>query len=133
MAGRRRLLAAQQKEELDLLLKLMPFLTTITQKMWLLVVVLKQDLWAPQQDEVVKHYRDGAWGAKMNELVKALDPKLFDLQTAYASLHIQNYTTKGGRETLKRNAAGYDAVRQRESLVSLFQKFDLLQEWEEKT
>lgn len=127
------LLAEQRKEELDLLDKLLPTLLAVTRKLWVLVVVLKQDLWSRQQDEVVRHYRDGAWGTKMNEVVAALDPKLFFLHTAYACLHIQNYTTRGGHQTLTKNAAGYDAIRQRQSLEDLFRAFDTLREWEGKS
>ena len=105
----------------------------MTHKFWVLVVVLKQDVWSSKQDAVVQFYRDGEWGKKMNELLGGLDPKLFYLHTVFASLFIQNYTTRGGRETPKKNAAGYDSVRQRQSLEELFRALDALSEWEEKS
>jgi hypothetical protein len=127
-----KLLAAQQNEEIVLLDKLVPVLKTVTSKLWVLVVVLKQDIWTSQQADVVRYYQDGAWGTRMNDLRKSLEGKPFYLHTVYACLQIQNYTTRGGRETLKKNTAGYDAVRQRESLTELLQAFDALREWEEK-
>lgn len=127
-----KLLATQLKEEIDLLDKLIPSLKAVTGKLWVLVVVLKQDLWASQQTDVVRYYQEGAWGTRMNEVRKAMEGKPFYLHTVYACLHIQNYITSGGRETLKKNIAGYDAVRQRESLATLFQAFDALREWEER-
>jgi hypothetical protein len=126
------LLVSQRQEELDLLDKLIPSLNAITQRMWLLVVVLKQDLWSSQQATVKRHYEDGAWGVKMNQVVSAHNSNLLCQRTAYASLHIQNYTTRGGRDTLKKNTAGYDATRQRQSLVELFQVIDALREWEDQ-
>jgi hypothetical protein len=128
------LLEEQRKEELELLDRLLPVFKAITHKFWILVIVLKEDLWSGrrERDAAVKHYRDGPWGARMNELLKSVNPERFYLHTAYASLHIQNFTTRGGRETLKRNVAGYDAVRQRQSLEELFKAFDALREWEAK-
>lgn len=127
-----KLVAEQRQEETALLDKLLPSLKAVNGKLWVLVVVLKQDLWVSEQSEVVRHYQEGEWGSRMNEVRKALDGKPFYLHTVYACLHIQNYTTRGGRETLKKNTAGYDAVRQRESLAELLQAFDALRKWEEK-
>ena len=111
--------------------KLVPSLKAVTGKMWVLVVVLKQDLWVSEQAEAKQFYERGDWGSRMNEVRKALDGNLFDLHTVYACLHIQNYTTRGG-EMLKKNTAGYDAVRQRESFAELLQAFDTLRKWEEQ-
>jgi hypothetical protein len=126
-----KLVAEQRQEEIALLDKLIPSLKATTSKLWVLVVVLKQDLWVSEQAAVARHYQEGAWAVRMNEVRKALDGKPFYLHTAYACLHIQNYTTRGG-ETLKKNMAGYDAMRQRQTLAELFQAFDALREWEEK-
>lgn len=123
--------ATQLQEELDLLDVLAPAVKAVGRRMWVLVVVLKQDLWAREQDRVARHYRDGAWGTKMAEAVAAGSDRLF-AHTVFASLHIQNYTTKNGRETLRKNAAGYDAVRQRQSLEELFAAFDALRDWESR-
>jgi signal recognition particle receptor subunit beta len=128
-----KLVAAQRQEEIDLLDKLLPSLKAVTSKLWVLVVVLKQDLWVSQQADVVRHYHEGEWGTRMNEVRKSLDGKPFYLHTIYACLHIQNYTTRGGREVLKKNTPGYDAVRQRESLAELLEALDALREWEEKS
>lgn len=124
------LLAAHRQEEIALLDKLLPVLKAVTGKLWVLVVVLKQDLWVADQADVVRFYQDGDWGTRMNEVRKALDGKPFYLHTAYSCLHIQNYTTGGGAEVLKRNTAGYDAARQRKSLAALFEAFDALRNWE---
>jgi hypothetical protein len=124
--------AAHLREEFTLLDRLAPSLKAITRRTWVLVVVLKQDLWCREQDAVVRHYRDGEWGVKVGEIADGVDPMLLFWHTTYASLHIQNYTTLGGRETLRKNAAGYDAVRQRQSLEELFRAFDALRGWEER-
>lgn len=126
----RDLLEFQREEEIEILSSVLPFIKAATQKLWVLVVVLKQDLWAPQQEIVVKHYRDGEWGKRLAELHSVVESKLIYLDTLFASLHIQNLTTRGGRQILKKNAAGFDAIRQRQSLKALFQALDALLEWE---
>lgn len=126
-----KLVAEQRQEELALLDKLLPSLKAVTGKLWVLVVVLKQDLWVRDQAEVRRFYSEGEWGRRISEVQKALDGKPFYMHTVYACLHIQNYTTAGGRQTLKENTAGYDAVRQRASLAELLQAFDALRKWEE--
>ena len=126
----RDLLEFQREEEIEILSSVLPFIKAATQKLWVLVVVLKQDLWAPQQEIAVKHYRDGEWGKRLAELHSVVESKLIYLDTLFASLHIQNLTTRGGRQILKKNAAGFDAIRQRQSLKALFQALDALLEWE---
>jgi hypothetical protein len=124
------LIATQIQEELDLLDKLIPTLKAITQKLWFLVVVLKQDLWAPKTAGVIEHYERGAWGQKLQDVTATVDRSRFHTLTAYACLHIQNWTTKGGRDTLKKNTAGYDATRQRQSIHELLAIIDTVREWE---
>ncbi|MBY0459011.1 MAG: hypothetical protein K2V38_16870, partial [Gemmataceae bacterium] len=126
-----KLVAEQRQEELAILDKLVPSLKAVNGKLWVLVVVLKQDLWTSEQTEVVRFYQEGAWGSRMAEVQKALDGKPFYLRTVFASLHIQNFTTRGG-EVLKKNTPGYDATRQRQSLVELLEVFDALRNWEER-
>jgi len=128
-----KLLTAHRKEELDLLTKLLPYLKTVAEKLWVLVVVLKQDLWVTDQSRVEDYYeRSGPWSVLMNDLRKAMSGKPFWLHTVYSCLHIQNYTTKDGSEIIKRNTAGYDAVSQRKALTGLLEVFDALRAWEEQ-
>ena len=126
----RDLLEFQRREEIEILARVLPFIKAATQKLWVLVIVLKQDLWAPQQEIVVKHYRDGEWGKRIAELHSVVESKQFYLDTLFASLHIQNLTTRGGRQILKKNAAGFDAIRQRQSLKALFRALDAVLVWE---
>ncbi len=128
-----RLLAEQRQSELDLLDRLVPLLQAARRKTWVLVVVLKEDVWADKRAEVVQHYTgQGTWATKLTGLTAARPDDTLFLHTVFASLHIQNYATTGG-EVLKRNVAGYDAVRQRKSVEDLARILDAVREWEGRT
>lgn len=128
-----KLLTAHRQEELDLLKKLVPSLMKVAGKLWVLVVVLKQDLWETDQARVEDFYAgQGEWSLLLNDVRKVMDAKTFSLHTTYSCLHIQNYTTSNGRETIKKNVAGYDSVSQRQALTELLEVFDALRDWEEQ-
>jgi hypothetical protein len=103
----------------------------VTERVWVLVVVLKEDIWAGERATVVRHYTEGEWGKRVAPVVAQAGGRLF-LQTVFASLHAQNYTTRGG-EMLRKTCAGYDSTRQRRSVEELARAFDSLTEWEERT
>jgi hypothetical protein len=124
-------LAAGRKEELRVFEYLRPALESISGRLWILVVVTKEDLWWPDRANVRNHYEgtDGPWQAILDAVRVA--NKNLELRTivAYLSLVINNLTTAEG-ETLIKNAEGYDQRLQVNSQRHLLEVLDGLREWE---
>lgn len=122
-------LAAQRDDELAVLRQLTPHLQASRGRLWLLSVVTKQDLWWPQQTQVEEYYRDGDYGATVQQLVSTKGGRDFRHELAYASLIINNFVT-GRQERLRPNAEGYDHNEQVKSVRHLFQIAEALMSWE---
>jgi hypothetical protein len=121
--------AEQRAEELAIQNELAPHLIASKGKLWMLTLVTKQDLWWPERDDVVKHYRDGEYGNRTKNIVDQRGSALFRHELALTSLVISNFTTGAG-EQLKPNAGGYDQKLQVESLRRMFEIIEKLRQWE---
>lgn len=122
-------LQENRAEEVEVLRQLIPHLKVNKGKVWLLTLVSKQDLWWPDRDEVEKHYREGAYGAQIQDLQAHLGQHHFRHEFAFASLVISNFNTGVG-ERLAENVGGYDHPLQVKSLRRLFEVVEALKNWE---
>ncbi len=122
----------RRREEITILKELSDCVKLATAPMWLLTIITKQDLWWPQREDAEEHYRNGPYGRAIDKLVQAKDGASFRHELAFASLRISNFQTKEG-ELLCTNTAGYDEERQFESVKALFNAFESLRNWEERT
>ncbi|HEX3148354.1 MAG TPA: hypothetical protein VHR66_09745 [Gemmataceae bacterium] len=125
------LLSAGRADEMEALLRLLPAVRLCKNKVWLLTVVGKQDLWWPDQAEVDRHYREGEYAVAIAEALGSSDPRKCQRELAFTSLVISNFTTLSG-EKLKLNASGYDQAHQIQSLRRLLETVDALRQWEER-
>jgi hypothetical protein len=117
-------------DELNVVRKLAPHVQQCKEKLWVITVVAKQDLWWPVRDQVSRYYSHGPYESEMAAMFAQHDPLRRRHETAFASLLISNFRDGEG-ELLQANAAGYDHKEQVDSLRRLFEKvFDLV-EWEQ--
>lgn len=121
--------AEERSEELEVLKRLLPSFQIAKGKLWLLTVVVKQDLWWPEKDDVERHYRDGPYGQLVTAETAKLSPAMFRHELVFASLAISNFRT-AKNELLVPNAKGYDQREQVRSLRKLFETVDALRKWE---
>ena len=119
----------RQTEEVKILQHLIATLQVVPNKMWLITVVVKQDLWWPKRQVVEKHYQSGQYGDLIQELLQRHDPHRFRHDLVFASLVIANLVTTQN-ERLKANAEGYDHQLQVHSLRRLFETVESLKQWE---
>ncbi len=122
-------LTDRRADEVAVLRQLTPFIRVNPNRMWFLTLVTKQDLWWPQRIAVEQHYRDGAYGTEIQQVLGQQDPRRIRHEVVFASLVISNFTTGTG-ERLKPNVEGYDHQLQVESLRRLFETVDGLRTWE---
>lgn len=122
-------LADRRNEEIRILKRLVPFVRTNPRRMWMLSLVTKQDLWWPRRTAVEQHYRAGAYGREIEELVEAFDNRRFHHELAFVSLVINNFKT-GRDELMQKNVAGYDQFLQVQSIRRLFESVSVLMNWE---
>jgi hypothetical protein len=125
------LLVANRAEEIRLIEHLRPALESISGKLWVLVVVAKQDLWWPERTVVRSHHEDAAGPiAAIFDAIRAANPAVdMRTQTAYTSLVIANFRTTVD-EILKKTAEGYDQREQVTSQRRLLEILDDLRTWE---
>jgi hypothetical protein len=125
----KRYTAECRADELAILKQLAPHLQVCRDKVWLLVVVAKQDLWGDKQGEVESHYRSGEFAEVLGAIASGKDGRTYRQELAFASLLISNFDdARGGR--LKRNVAGYDQREQAGSLLNLLKTLYDLKAWE---
>jgi hypothetical protein len=115
----------ERAEELEVLKRLLPSFQLVKGKLWLLTVVVKQDLWWPEKDDVERHYRDGPYREQLIAEAAKLSPTIFRHELVFASLAISNFRT-AKNELLVPNAKGYDQPEQVRSLRKLFETVDAL-------
>lgn len=125
-------LSSQRDDEIDVLKEIAPYIATCGQRLWLLSLVTKQDLWATQQSAVDSHYRQGAYAAEVGQIVSQRSAASFRHEVAMGSLVIRNLVDTDG-EVLKRTVSGYDHARQVDSLRHMIETVDQMREWEEIT
>jgi hypothetical protein len=125
-------LEEHRQEELRILQQLIPYLELCSQRVWLMTVVAKQDLWWDDQPAVERHYRAGDYGKEVGKLSTAKDSRAFRHEVVFASLVVSNFDTGMG-ERLKKNVAGYDQRMQVESIRRLFETVTALKGWESET
>jgi hypothetical protein len=125
-------LKARRIEEKAVLLRLMPHIMKCHERLWLLTLVGKEDLWWNKRAEVERHYRQGDFGKRARSIQQTHGNNRFRYELVLASLVISNFISSVG-ETLARNCAGYDHGKQVASLRRLVEMFDSLRKWEEET
>ncbi|MBY0460174.1 MAG: hypothetical protein K2V38_22895 [Gemmataceae bacterium] len=121
--------ADRRAEEVRILRELAPHLATSAQKLWLLSVVTKQDLWAGQQAAAEAHYLRGDYAAALDPVAGAVGGRNFRHELVWASLVLRNLRTRD-REPLADTEAGYDISRQAEALRGLYAALSELRRWE---
>ena len=109
--------------------QIVPYLEVCQQRLWLLTLVAKQDLWWDDHPAVERHYRDGEYGEQIRKLTAPKDTRTFRHELVLASLVISNFGTDR-QETLKRNTEGYDQRMQVESIRRLMETLAALKDWE---
>jgi GTPase SAR1 family protein len=98
----------QKKREIEVLKKLIPPLAiTKSQKIAMLTIVTKQDLWWPQRREIQSHYEQGEYAQLIHQVTQEKGKQNFIHEYASASLVIENFNS-GAKELLVTNTAGYD-------------------------
>jgi hypothetical protein len=113
--------------ELRILQELAPHIVANREKLWLLTVVSKQDLWWASRHDVHEYYQNGVYGVEVGKLNSKLG-SLFRHEFVFGSLVIGNFVT-GSDETLRPNTQGYDQALQVKSLRKLFEMIDALRQW----
>jgi Rad17 P-loop domain len=117
-------------DELGVVERLSPHVQQCQDKLWVLTIVAKQDLWWKERDQVSQHYLHGLYEAAIAGMFAQHDPAKRRHETSFVSLVINNFKDGEG-ELLKANTAGYDHEAQINSLRHLFEKvFDLIA-WEQ--
>ncbi len=118
---------ADETKVLDLL---HPALVTGRGRVWVLTVVLKEDLWWDRRHEVLSHYSAGRWAEAVRAIIAARGDVAFRHELVLGSLVHANLEDAEG-EVLVKTVAGYDVKRQSESFNQLLRVLAGLRDWEE--
>lgn len=121
-------LEESRNEELNVLRRIGNAIKLSQRPLWLLTVVTKQDVWAPETTEVKQHYQQGAYN-KCIEALQPTDSSRFRHELVLASLVISNFKTTSGK-TLRSNSQGYDHHQQSQSIEDLMAILAGLTAWE---
>jgi hypothetical protein len=118
-----------RKDEVEIAKSLAPHLTGAKNRVWMITLVTKQDLWWPERLEAEEFYQSGRYGKVIESISSSRGSVSFRHEVVFASLVIDNFRT-GMNELLQENAAGYDYSLQVKSLRRLFETLDALRTWE---
>jgi energy-coupling factor transporter ATP-binding protein EcfA2 len=122
-------LEACRCDELAVLKRVIGPLTASPEKMWLLSIVAKEDLWDSDSQIASRFYTEGEYANLLDIVSKAKGAVNFRHELVRASLVISNFETSKS-ERLKKNTEGYDHRRSVESLRRLLEAVNSLREWE---
>lgn len=111
--------------ELELLEEVMSGLSATTSRIWLATIINKQDLWRHNEQDVLKHYRDGAYSKIIDKVASRLGSRSFQHEYIPVSLAISNLTSPSG-EIIAPVVGGYDVYARDKSLKELSSKLNLL-------
>lgn len=125
-------LKRSQKEEVAIIERLAPFMSRSPNPLWVLTVVMKQDLWFDQATDVDRFYRDGLFGKAVGKALMHGGSGRIRHEIAALLLIHQNFAT-GRNELLKKTVAGYDWDEQSKGLKEFFRVLNDLRTWESQT
>lgn len=108
-----------RQHEIEVLNEIVPHLLTSPQRIWMLTLVTKQDLWWDDRVAVQRQYETGPYGEVMNSIAGQRGNEGFVHEYLSASLVMQNFRS-GSDELLARTTAGYDEAIQLANLTRLF-------------
>jgi hypothetical protein len=119
----------RRSEEVRVIQTIAPHVSVCKEKLWVLSIINKEDLWWDSRTEVVKHYREGDYGAAMANLVTPLGSSRVIHESAMLSLVIGNLTTGVG-EVLAKHSRNYDSSQQFQSIKAAIATINGLIDWE---
>jgi hypothetical protein len=120
----------RRAEEVKVLSRLAPFIARTPNKLWVLNLITKQDLWWPSREDVKSHYVSGPYGSVLSA---ATAPLGTDVRTefVFGSLVTDNFKT-GRNEELAKVASGYQQQAQVDSIKQLWTTLRALKQWEQQ-
>lgn len=118
-----------RSDEVGVLRQISEPLAASPNKVWLLSVVAKQDLWVAEEARAHEFYSSAEYDQIVKDVAARRGARSFRHETAFVSLLIANMVSPKG-ETLKKNAAGYDQRAQIESVRRLYEAIGQLLLWE---
>ncbi|MDB2687226.1 hypothetical protein N9Y42_08435 [Mariniblastus sp.] len=115
------------KDELEILETLAPIIKKRTKKLWILNVILKQDLWYSERTKMTDLYQgDGEYAKRMKNLREHYP--LLKVETEFGCLVIANFSD-GNKKLIKKTTAGYEQNTAVRSLERILGKISGLIEW----
>ena len=123
-----RYLADRRADELEILKQLAPHILVCPEKIWLMTVVAKQDLWWDEKSEAERFYRSGDFANVTSDIAATRGGQAFRYETVFVSLLISNFDDSLGSR-LKKNVAGYDQREQVSTLLRLMKSLFDLKVW----
>jgi hypothetical protein len=120
-----------RQDELAVQQRILSAVATSPERLWLMSVVVKQDLWWPDRQEADRFYTSGAYRDRIAAVTATKGVANFRHELIATSLVISNFETGIG-ENMRKNAAGYDHKQSIESIRRLQEALDALREWETK-
>lgn len=112
---------ARRQIELDMLRKIAEELSNLSQPVWMVTIVNKQDLWWDQRQDVRHYYERGEYNQVIQAIGAAIGIRNFQHEYVPASLTIGNFQTLSG-EILTSTVSGYDQELHLRYLQILFDK-----------
>jgi hypothetical protein len=123
-------LADRLEDELRILREIVPHLLVCNEKVWVLTIISKQDLWWNKQKEAEQHYLQGEYKTLLRSVAQKVGDWRFRDELVMMSLIIRNLKTIAG-ERLQANVSGYDMQTMMHSIRQLLRVLNGLQSWEE--
>ncbi len=121
----------KRKDEIRALEFILPALESAPDKLWLMTLATKQDLWWGSREDAQRFYTDGKWKELLTHVSSIRGAWRFRHEYCAVSLTLSNLTDPEGN-VLFPTTAGYDMGSQAETVKRWASAFDALRKWEEK-
>ncbi len=111
--------------ELDMLQTVIDGLSAVTTPIWMVTLINKQDLWWRDQKAVRKHYEEGEYATKVEQVEKSIGSKSFQHELVPVSFAMNNLGSADG-DLFAQTSAGYDLPTHLRYLQSMFARVNAL-------
>lgn len=100
-------------------------MAAVTQPIWMVTLVTKQDLWWKERAKVQDYYVKGEYGMAIDELASAIGHRNFQHEFIPVSLTLSSLASRDG-QVFAPTTAGYDMPLHQRYLLSMFERMDVL-------
>ena len=112
---------ARRSVEIETLQQLIQGMSAVTNPIWMITLITKQDLWWDHRTAVRKYYESGEYGRIIRKLAQEIGERRFQHEFIPVSLTLSSLASQNG-DVFAATTQGYDHSIHQRYLLSMFER-----------